>query len=55
MGRPKGKNTEPVCFSLNKDVVSRIDAYHKSSMVPKTKIVEAAVTEYLDKVEGKTM
>lgn len=49
MGRPKGKNTECTSFSLNKDVLARLNAYSDSSMVSKTKIVERSVTEYLDK------
>ena len=48
MGRPKGRNTEPTSFSLNTKVIERIKAYHKFSNVPKTKIVEVAVTQYLD-------
>ena len=48
MGRPKGKNTECTSFSLNKDVLARLNAYSEHSMVAKTKIVEKAITEYLD-------
>ena len=49
MGRPKGKNTECTSFSLNKDVLARLNSYSEYSMVAKTKIVEKAITEYLDK------
>ena len=48
MGRPKGVTTKPVCFSLNKDVVARLDAYHDATDVPKTKIVENGIMTYLD-------
>ena len=53
MGRPKGKTTEATSFSLNKDVLARLNAYSEVSMVAKTKVVEKAVTEYLDKVGFK--
>ena len=50
MGRPKGKNTEATSFSLNKEVLARLNAYSKYSMIPKTKVVEISITEHLDKV-----
>jgi len=50
MGRPKGKTTECTSFSMNKDVLADLNAYSELSMIPKTKIVEKAITEYLDKV-----
>lgn len=50
MGRPKGKTTECTSFSMNKEVLARLNAYSEQSMVPKTKVIEKAVTEYLDKL-----
>ena len=50
MGRPQGKTTECTSFSLNKDVLARLNAYSEYSMISKTKIVERAITEYLNKV-----
>lgn len=50
MGRPQGRNTEATSFSLNKDVLARLNAYSAYSMVSKTKIVEKSITEYLDKL-----
>jgi len=50
MGRPQGKTTECTSFSLNKDVLARLNAYSEKSMISKTKIVEKSITEYLDKV-----
>ena len=50
MGRPKGRSTEATSFSLNKDVLARLNAYSEYSMVSKTKIVEKSIMEYLDKV-----
>ena len=50
MSRPKGITTECTSFSLNKEVLARLNAYSDHSMISKTKIVERAVTEYLDKL-----
>lgn len=49
MGRPRGRTTTATSFSLNTEILARLDAYSEKSMVPKTKIVEKAITEYLDK------
>ena len=54
MGRPKGKTTECTSFSMNKDVLARLNAYSEQSMVPKTKIVEKAITDFLDKIGFKS-
>jgi len=53
MGRPKGKTTECTSFSLNRDVLARLNAYSEESMISKTKVVERSITEYLDKVGFK--
>ena len=50
MGRPQGRNTEATSFSLNKEVLARLNAYSAYSMVPKTKVVEISITDYLNKV-----
>jgi hypothetical protein len=52
MGRPKGKTTECTSFSLNKDVLARLNAFSEKSLIPKTKLVERALTELLDKLEN---
>jgi predicted transcriptional regulator len=49
MGRPQGKTTVCTSFSLNKDVLARLNSYSSESLIPKTKIIEQAVTEWLDK------
>ena len=54
MGRPKGKTTECTSFSMNKEVLARLNTYSEQSMIPKTKVVEKAITDYLDRV-GFTM
>lgn len=52
MARPKGKTTEPTCFSLNKEVLARLNAYAEKTMIPKTKVVEKAITDYIDMTEA---
>lgn len=54
MGRPKGKTTECTSFSLNKEVLAKLNAYSEYSMISKTKIIERSVLEYLEKVGFKT-
>lgn len=53
MGRPKGKTTECTSFSLNKEVLEKLNAYSEQSMISKTKIVERSVLGYLEKVGFK--
>lgn len=50
MARPKGINTTPVCFSLHKETVDNLNKYSKESMIPKTKIIERALSDYFEKV-----
>ena len=50
MSRPKGKTTECTSFSLNKEVLEKLNAYSEYSMISKTKIVERSIMEYLEKV-----
>ena len=55
MGRPKGRHTTATSFSLNTEVLNRLNRYAETSMIPKTKILEKALTEYLDKLEGTSV
>ena len=50
MARPKGINTTPVCFSLHKETVDNLNRYSKESMIPKTKVIEKALSDYFEKV-----
>ena len=52
MGRTKTKDLTPVSFRLDADVVQELDAYSEKSMIPKTRIVEVAIREYLSKVNS---
>ena len=44
------KNRERVGVSLPKDLVKELRAYSKESMIPISKIIEKAVTDYLKSV-----
>ena len=50
MARPKVKESTLRTFRMNNIVGDRLDIYSASTKIPKTAIVELAVTEYLDKV-----
>lgn len=54
MARPKVKESTLRTFRMNNIVGDRLDAYSASTKIPKTAIVELAVTEYLDKVAPET-
>ena len=49
MVNTKGRNTKSTSFSLNIGILDRLDAYSDVSNLSKTKIVEQALTEFLDK------
>ena len=50
MGRPKVKESVSISFRFNKDLAEKLDGYSEESMIAKTRIVERAVEEYLEKV-----
>ena len=54
MARPKIKESTLRTFRMNNVVGDRLDAYSEATKVPKTAVVEIAVTEYLDKVAPET-
>ena len=49
MTRTKTKNTYPIAFRFDEDLLHDLSDYAEKSMIPKTRIVEAAIREYLDK------
>ena len=53
MAKPKLKESRTTSFSLDIKVLNRLDEYHKKTFVPKTKVIEQAVMEYLDKMEER--
>jgi len=52
LGRTKTKNLTPVSFRLDTEVVQELDEYSEKSMIPKTRIVEVAIREYLSKANS---
>lgn len=50
MTRPKTKESTPIAFRLESGLVDKLNEYSKKSMIPKTRIVEQALREYLEKV-----
>lgn len=51
MRAKKKKESESRSFRLRSDVLEQLDAYNESTGIPKTVIVEKALSEYLkDKV-----
>ncbi len=54
MSRPKTKwDAKAQTFRFSKEICDRLEAYHNTSRVPKTAIIEMALAEYLDRKEGK--
>ena len=53
MPKPKTKDSKTTSFSLDVKVLDRMNEYSKKTFVPKTKIIEQAVTECLNKMEKK--
>lgn len=53
MAKTKTKESKITSFSIDASVLERMDKYSQETFVPKTKIVEQAVKEYLDKMENK--
>ena len=51
MAKTKTKDSKITSFSLDVKVLNRLDEYCKVTYVPKTKVVEIAINEYLDNME----
>lgn len=47
------KEVVKVSYSLDKEVSDMIDKYNEETFVPKTKIIEEAVKEYINKRSTK--
>ena len=48
MTRTKTKESTPISFRLESGLVDQLDGYSKKTMIPKTRVVEVAIREYLD-------
>ena len=51
MAKPKTKDSKVVSFSLDVKVLDKLDEYCKETYVPKTMVVEVAVTKYIDEMK----
>lgn len=49
MSRVKTKESTPISFRLESSVVEDLDAYSKKTMIPKTRLVEVAIREFLER------
>jgi len=47
------KNRKVVNFSIDIELLERLDKYSKQTGIPKTRVYDFALKEYLDKMEGK--
>lgn len=49
MARPKTKSLKTCAFSLDEKIVKKLEQYSKETMIPKTRIVEKAIEQYLER------
>lgn len=47
------KNRKPVGLALDNDVYKQLKQYSEETMIPMSKIVDKAITEYLEKQDNK--
>lgn len=50
MSRPKIKESKLRTFRMDNKIGDRLDAYSADTKIPKTAVVETALTEYLDRI-----
>lgn len=53
MAKPKTKESKVVSFSLDMKVLNKLDEYSSKTYIPKTKVVELALSKYIDDMENK--
>ncbi len=49
MGRPKKKISHARSFRIREDIGIQLDQYSEDTMIPKTAVVERALSEYFDR------
>lgn len=52
MARPR-KEGQYVTYKFSKEIINLLNAYSEKTMIPKTKIVEAAIKAYINEKEKK--
>ena len=55
MAKPKTKDSKVVSFSLDVKIIEKLNEYCKKTYVPKTKVVELAISKYVDDILAKTV
>ena len=50
MTRQKTKESTPISFRMESGLLSDLDEYSKQTMIPKTRIMEQALREYLERM-----
>lgn len=50
MAKPKIKDSKVVSFSLDLKVLEKLDDYSNKTYIPKTKVVELAISKYIDDI-----
>lgn len=53
MAKPKTKESKIVSFSLDLKILEKLDSYSKRTYIPKTKVVELALSKYIDDMKNK--
>ena len=53
MAKPKTKESKTVSFSLDLKILEKLDSYSKRTYIPKTKVVELALSKYIDEMKNK--
>ena len=53
MEKPKTKESKIVSLSLDLKILEKLDSYSKRTYIPKTKVVELALSKYIDDMKNK--
>lgn len=53
MPKEKTKEFKASTYSLDVEVLRKLEEYSKETMIPKTRIIERAIIEYVDKRTSK--
>lgn len=48
MTRPKTKDSKTVSYSLDIHILELLEQYSNETMIPKTRIIEQAIKEYIE-------
>lgn len=48
MTRPKVKDSKSVSYSLDTEILEMLERYSAETLIPKTRVVEQAIKEYIE-------